>query len=105
MLVFFLLTSISASQNFIYFPGRLQWYEPKVHAIVFGPRQVYDKVQQRWINAEEFKCLHGRIRELFFADESSVYYAGSYKCYRTSPGVGGTSEDIVECPAYAKWDC
>jgi hypothetical protein len=88
----------------MYFPSRLQWYELKVHAIAFGPRQVYDKAQQRWINVEEFKSLHGRTRELFFSDESWVYYAGSYKCYRTYPGASDTSEDIVECPVFAKWD-
>ncbi|KAF9463639.1 hypothetical protein BDZ94DRAFT_1258179 [Collybia nuda] len=79
-----ILIDSRCSANFMYFRDRLIWPRSMNYALVFSPYGTIGTSSSVWERSTEASSMHGVVRELFYSKDGLVYYAGSFKCIKTS---------------------
>lgn len=54
------------------------------YALVFSPFNTIGARLGSWERSSDVSSMHGYVRELFYSNNTSVYYAGSFRCIQTS---------------------
>ncbi|KAF9463641.1 hypothetical protein BDZ94DRAFT_594227 [Collybia nuda] len=79
-----ILSAAYCSTNFLHFPGRLTWSKSMTYALVFSPFSMIGAQLGPWERSHELSSLQGYKRELFYSNDTSIYYAGTFRCIETS---------------------
>ncbi|KAK7053520.1 hypothetical protein R3P38DRAFT_1460249 [Favolaschia claudopus] len=66
--------------HLLFLPGHLMPVSD-INYLAWGPTHLYDRASDAWVEGSDLVGCQGGTRELFFKKNTSILYAGTYKCH------------------------